>query len=147
MWACSSLDEVNCQRWQCQKLQGVQRCQAPRVISGLTVIIGPLFNRPLGAVILQDVWVLLPELFSYDVTVVLLHPPPAAGHQHVFLFFVRELQAFRDGFILLRVKWWGRRSQLYIFGKDLSDLYISALAAWPDHSKCWVRKEARGNLL
>lgn len=42
----------------------------------------------LAAVVLQDVRVLSPKLVSYDVTVVGLHPPPAASHSHVFLLFV-----------------------------------------------------------
>lgn len=42
----------------------------------------------LGAVVLQDVRVLLPELVCDDVAVVVLHPPPAAGHRHVFLLLI-----------------------------------------------------------
>lgn len=53
------------------------------------------------AVVLQDVWVFLPERLPYNVTVVGLHPPPAAGHGHVLLLFVWSLRAFRDSFVSL----------------------------------------------
>lgn len=58
----------------------------------------------LGAVVLQDVWVFLPELLSYNVTVAVIHPPPAAGHRHVLLLFIWWLHAFSDSFISLRIK-------------------------------------------
>lgn len=56
----------------------------------------------LAAVILQDVWVLLPELVSYNVTVVGLHSPPAASNSHIFLPFIWQLHAFRDSFLSLK---------------------------------------------
>lgn len=58
----------------------------------------------LGVVVLQDVRVFLPELLPYNVAVVLLHPPPAAGHSHVRLLLTGELRSFGDSFLLLRVK-------------------------------------------
>lgn len=57
-----------------------------------TVLARPQFTAAeelLGAVVLQDVWVLLPELLPYNVTVVVLHPPPAASHRHVLLLPIR----------------------------------------------------------
>lgn len=42
----------------------------------------------LATVVLQDVWVVLPELLSYNVTVIVLHLPPAASHRHILLLFI-----------------------------------------------------------
>lgn len=65
----------------------------------------------LGAVMLQDVRVFLPELLPYDVAVVLLHPPSAAGHRHVLLLpplhLLRrtgKLGPFFDSFLPLRLR-------------------------------------------
>lgn len=70
---------------------------------------GPFFPNPplplvLGAVMLQDVRVFLPELLSYNVAVVLLHPPSAAGYRNVLLLLTGKLCPFCDSFLLLRLK-------------------------------------------
>lgn len=58
----------------------------------------------LGVFALQDVRVFLPELLPYNVAVVLLHPPPVAGHSHVRLLLTGKLRPFGDSFLLLQVK-------------------------------------------
>lgn len=58
----------------------------------------------LAVVVLQDVGVLLPELLPYNVAVMGLHPPPAAGHRHLLLLCVWQLHAFGDRFISLDTK-------------------------------------------
>lgn len=64
----------------------------------------PRLPLVLGAVMLQDVRVFLPELLCYDVAVVLLHPPSAAGHRHVLLLLTGKFGPFGDCFLLLGVR-------------------------------------------
>lgn len=93
---------------------GCLMCGNSNIYSCETVNHSSLFYHPvhsqvalplvLGAVMLQDVRVFLPELLSYNVAVVLLHPPPAAGHRHLLLLLVGKLCPFCDSFLLLRLK-------------------------------------------
>ena len=62
----------------------------------------PAAGEELLAVVFQDVWVLRPELVSYNVAVVGLHLPPAGSHRHVLLLFTWGLHAFNDSFFSLQ---------------------------------------------